>query len=329
MKPLHSEKRDAFCLTSSDLSSISNDSGRSETWAGSNGIWGERSAKCGEVLHGVVTETDRDHQVVDGFETDDVIDYDTSNEVGLSLAAYISSTTDEGICVGELETLYNDDVIMELNGTMDNGRVGYANRHGRLSIAEPTVANSARLTIAGHGRLSIAGCGRGGDDECDAELEQVNGGGEEDESTNCHGMPSIAAPVVGDNSDNSHGRLSIAELQRGGYWGSSTNVNDGDNSHGRLSIAEQLRGGLWDTTDDVNDDDNGKRDSTCGEKVGGGAQPFQWQNLDPSHRMDNGQHVDEGKGSEGQEGTTMDDEDGYVHTDDSEGEATAGDEGCV
>ena len=45
--------------------------------------------------------------------------------------------------------------------------------------------------------------------------------------------------------------------------------------------------------------------------------------------MDNGQHVDEGKGSEGQEGTTMDDEDGYVHTDDSEGEASTGDEGCV
>ena len=290
-------------LTSSESSPLSSDSGRSDTWAGSNGIWGERNAKRSDIMHGIVTETERNPSVVEGFETDDVVEYDTSNDVYQGIAAYVSSTTDEGVFVGELETVYNDDVVLDLNTSHEmvehvSASERGASRHGMPSIAESEAIDSSadELIDTSHGRLSIASSLWGGFGYVQSDASDV---------------------------DSDHGEPSIAGYQ----WfepepvRSEVDTVDGIvNSHGRLSIAELPRGGQCDTTDV-----NGTRDSTCGEEVGGGAQPFQWQKLDPSLRMDNGEHDEEGKGGEGQEDVGVKEDGCYGRTDGPEGQTYAGD----
>ena len=89
---------------------------------------------------------------------------------------------------------------------------------------------------------------------------------------------------------------------------------------GGLALQSSQGGGRCDTTDV-----NGIRDSTCGEEVGGGAQPFQWQKLDPPLRMDNGEHDEEGKGGEGQEDVGVKEDGCYGRTDGPEGQTYAED----
>ena len=182
-------------LTSSESSPLSSDSGRSETWAGSNGIWGERNAKRSDIIHGIVTETERNPSVVEGFETDDVVEYDTSNDVYQGIAAYVSSTTDEGVYVGELETLYNDDVVLDLNtshemvehvsASEESEQYVGASRHGMPSIAESEAIDPSadELIDTSHGRLSIASNLWGGFGYVQSDASDVDSD---------HGEPSIA-----------------------------------------------------------------------------------------------------------------------------------------
>ena len=260
-------------LTSSDPPSESGDSGRSDTWAASQGIWGARPFRKDEVARGIVTETERANNVAEGYETDDVIDYELSqNSIGSPVWHSVSNETDEGISLHEDEQGYMDDMVVTI-GLDDD-----AERLNNRQLYEDANGSNDELLLGSHGGPSIAGSQSVGN----VELLQVV---QADISEACQGAERCRYGMVSETDVGhieNHGRLSIAGIQgvgngelvqfntlemkstsHGGLGIEGTqgheherevnglNDESGSNkatgfiSHGRSSIAEPNWGGQW------------------------------------------------------------------------------------
>ena len=271
-----------LATSSSDSSSVTvgTDSGRSDTWGFTMEIpHGTKKGYNHEIEKGVVTMTGAGAEIVDGYTTDGLIDYDSSSERSASpVRIPISSSTDEGVTVNDSREYYCDDVVWnESPGNLDeyilyeDGPTSACTRDQNHGVG-PSIANTLDPC---HGVGPSIANTQGSCHGVGPSIANTQG--------SCHGVGSSIAGFEGDREAwevllesygyviNNEGGPSIA-VQR-----NSNAVNEGDEegsedaevANANTECDEMTNN---DRSEHVQNESSGIRDSPYGRDLGGGPQ---------------------------------------------------------
>ena len=144
-------------LASSEISLESDDSGRSDMAAASKGILGVRCVRKDDIETGKVTETSWLGEVVEGYETDDVKDYNSSRTSFNSPVTTPSYMTDEGVSLQEERNEFIDDSLVVRLSESDHEELDEYTCQARTDwlVVEIHASDSFEQVI--HGMPGIAG----------------------------------------------------------------------------------------------------------------------------------------------------------------------------
>ena len=294
-----------------DSVSVSNDSGRSDTWLSTGGIWGSvRRVTREDVETGTVTVTSPVRSVVDGFTTDGVVDSEASSG-SYSSPVYlaVSSTTDEGVDSSNAGELYMDDEVW-WGGVGQGAAIVVGNDNDNESSNQVDESSCESVGSNDDGVLdsqlsggNVLSRGNVGGNVDGVLVSQLNGGNvrrrgmtfnasstrgeflsEMCQQDNCHGMPSIAYTLSEKcQQDNCHGMPSIAYT-----WcrESHSEILHHSNCHGRPSIANSTDDS--DVVEETNENRScqGIRVEPCSEIMAGGNHVSEVADNEPVSRVD-------------------------------------------